>query len=492
MKSLLQVISEHARLRPSAPALAGNHDALSYAGLVEEIARLQQVADGQVIGLLLDNSPAWVLLDLVAQSRGAICVPLPDFFSDAQLAHIIDTTGMDRVFTDQPLRMKRILARERVAEYRIASQPISQFSLPLRRLDPPLSLDKLTFTSGTSAQPKGVCLDNEVMLRVAHSLSQQLGAGPGDRFLSLLPLATLLENISVYAALLAGATVCLPGAQQTGVGVTYLDISKLCTTISACRPGMMVLVPQMLKALLAAVDSGWTPPGSLRFIAVGGAAVAPSLLQRASDRGLPVFEGYGLSEASSVVSLNLPGACRPGSVGKPLPHVRLRIAADGEIQIAGTLFQGYLDEETGPAAFWPSGDLGHLDDDGFLYLDGRKNNLIITAYGRNLSPEWPERELLAQPEIAQAIVLGDARPFNIALIVPMPGSLYTQLQQAVHRANVGLPEYARISAWHICPRPFTTAEDELSANGRPRRAIIQEHYMTEIAQLYQEQKHAVL
>ncbi len=487
---LLDTIALHARSRPQAVALSDGQLELHYDALLAEVRRLQAASDGQVIGLLADNSLAWILLDLVAQARGATCVPLPEFFSNTQLRHIIDSTGMDRIFTDQPLRMRSILGHRRIAEYRIAGKPMSLFGLHphMRRV----AADKLTFTSGTTARPKGVCLDNDGLFKVSRSLSRVLHAAPGERFLSLLPLATLLENISAHAALIAGATVHLPGAQQAGVGVTYLDIGLLCRTIEEVRPGLLVLVPQMLKALLGAVDNGWDAPDSLRFIAVGGATVAPSLLRRAHARGLPVYEGYGLSEAGSVVSLNLPGANRPGSAGRPLPHTRLRIAADGEILVAGGLFRGYLGEDIRPDDYWPTGDLGYLDEEGYLYLQGRKGNRIITSFGRNLSPEWPERELLAQKVIAQAIVLGDARPYNCALIVPTPGATHARVEAAVHAANTHLPEYARIKRWHLCGQAFTTTDGELSANGRPRRSVIIEHYQSQIEQLYQEQHYGIL
>jgi len=488
--SLLAAIAAHARQRPSARAISGEHITLSYADVMAEIGCLREGMHGHVIGLLADNGPAWILLDLAIQAVGAVCVPLPDFFSDDQLRHIIAITGMDRIYTDQPARIKAILGEDLSTRVDLARQSISCFGLqPQGR---PVTADKITFTSGTTAEPRGVCLDQASMLKVATALAGALSAGPDVSFLSLLPLATLLENISVHATLLAGGSIHLPGTQGSGVGVTCLDMERLCRCISVSRPGMLVLVPQMLKALLGAVDNGWRAPESLHFIAVGGAAVAPTLLQQARDQGLPVYEGYGLSEAGSVVSLNLPGSDRPGSVGKPLPHVRLRIADDGEILVGGVLMQGYLGEGGHTGAFWPTGDLGYLDDDGFLFLEGRKGNRIITSYGRNLSPEWPERELLAQRMIAQAIVLGDARPFNSALIVAMPGATCAQLEQAVDEANLRLPEYARITRWHICTHAFTTGKGELSANGRLRRAVIAAHYRAEIEQLYQEQKYGLL
>ncbi len=193
-----------------------------------------------------------------------------------------------------------------------------------------------------------------------------------------------------------------------------------------------ILTPQLLHALVAAVEAGHPAPQQLRFVAVGGAPVAPRLLQRAEALGLPVFEGYGLSECASVVALNTEGARRIGSVGKPLPHARVKFAADGEILVAGATLLGY----TGAAPlqaneFWPTGDTGHLDEQGFLHLTGRKKNIFITSFGRNVAPEWVERELTLHPAIAQAAVFGEARPWNVAVIVPYFSS---QLQLAIEEA----------------------------------------------------------
>jgi long-subunit acyl-CoA synthetase (AMP-forming) len=122
-----------------------------------------------------------------------------------------------------------------------------------------------------------------------------------------------------------------------------------------------------------------------------------------------------------------------------------------------------------------TGDLGWLDGEGYLHLSGRKSNLIITAFGRNVSPEWVESELLSQPQIAQAMVFGEAQPTLGALIVPFPGADIMAVQAAVELANARLPEYAQIARWRLNP-PFDPARGELTANGRPRRDVLIQHY----------------
>ncbi|MBY0243755.1 MAG: AMP-binding protein, partial [Burkholderiaceae bacterium] len=199
--------------------------------------------------------------------------------------------------------------------------------------------------------------------------------------------------------------------------------------------------------------------------------------------GLPVFEGYGLTECCSVVALNLPGRERPGSVGQPLPHRPVRIAADGEIEVGGVPAP-YLGQLASTDDWLATGDLGHLDQDGFLYIDGRKKDILITGYGRNVSPEWPEAALLGSGLLAQAVVLGDGQPWLAALLVPASDRLTpAQLQQAVELANRDLPDYAQVRRWTVAP-PFTAANGLATPNGRPRRALIAQQHATLISSLF--------
>jgi acyl-CoA synthetase (AMP-forming)/AMP-acid ligase II len=226
----------------------------------------------------------------------------------------------------------------------------------------------------------------------------------------------------------------------------------------------VILLPQMLLSLVGLLEGGARRPASLRFAAVGGAKVAPALIARARAVGLPVYEGYGLSECASVVSLNLPGADRPGSAGRPLPHAQVKIA-DREIHVSCG----------GP--WLATGDLGRLDDDGFLHVEGRRKHVLITSFGRNVSPEWPEAELLAGAAIAQAVVFGEARPQLCALIVPAAAGIPDALLDAqVRAANARLPDYARIGRWMRADAPFTPQNGLATANGRVRRDAVWKTY----------------
>jgi long-subunit acyl-CoA synthetase (AMP-forming) len=211
--------------------------------------------------------------------------------------------------------------------------------------------------------------------------------------------------------------------------------------------------------------------------------VSPALLARADRLGLPVYEGYGLTECASVVALNTPAARRTGSVGRPLPHADVTIDAHGEIHVAGAAVGGYVGGEQAPRTV-ATGDLGYFDTDGFLYVSGRRKNMFITSFGRNVSPEWVETELCEERAIAQAAVFGDARPWNVAVIVPAPQAERSEVGAAIEAANRRLPDYARVGDWIVAARPFTAGTGELTPNGRNRRAAIWTRYRGELDALY--------
>lgn len=431
-------------------ALISDNQSLTYHELHCEIkCRQAQLSVTTVLGLALDNGCDWILWDLAAVQAGIPCVPIPPFFTPAQVQHVIQSAGISH-----------IVSAEGITE--TGAEPSSGIHS---------NTAKVTFTSGTTGDPKGVCLSQAGMEQVAQSLVSVLGSELAERHLSILPLAVLLENVAgVYATLIAGGTVYLPSLQTIGFEKPFQPVfSQLATYLKEQRITTAIVVPELLRGLLSVNP---TLP-DLKFIAVGGSKTSPALISAARKQGLPVYEGYGLSESASVVSLNTPTSDQLGSVGKILPHIKLK-NQDGEIVIESNAFLGYLGEPHNGEFF--TGDLGTLDREGFLHIIGRKKNTLITSFGRNISPEWVESILLAQPEILQAIVYGDGQTFLSALIVPF--STQVNIEAALQRTHQILPDYAHLKTIKLIP-PFTVAGGTLTGTGRPRREQILQTFSEE-------------
>lgn len=432
----------------------------------------------RVMATLLDNSPAWVVADLAATQAGLVHVPLPAFFTMAQIAHALRSAGVDTVLTTREAAAAWPHAGARPIE--LAQQALWLLRLPAEPVAMPADTTKITYTSGTTGQPKGACLGSAAWQQVIDGLREAMAPLNIGRHLCALPYSVLLENLAGLRAPLAQGTTCitLPMSEIGLTGASGFDAARFQSVVVRHRPNSVILLPQMLRAWTAyLMQTRQRAPDALRLVAVGGAAVGVRLIREARAAGIPAYEGYGLSEGASVQTLNLPGADRPGSAGRALPHARLRVAADGEIELAGSLFSGYLGEAPAVREWWPSGDLGTIDADGYLHLRGRKKHVLITAYGRNVSPEWVETALRSEPAITQAVVFGEAQPALSAVLWPLrPDATDAELQNAVDVANAVLPDYARVQRWVRARASFDAHSGLATANGRPQRtAIWQRH-----------------
>jgi long-chain acyl-CoA synthetase len=479
---------DHLATLDNAIALCEGNRKLSYAQLLAKVEQrsghLQQLG-ARRIALALDNGIDWVLWDLAALHAGLVCVPIPGFFSSSQQVHVLDSSGIDCLISPESTLFSAL-------GFSASAAASAAGVLQRRRAvvsELPSGTCKITYTSGTTGQPKGVCLDVATQLAVAQSLVQASASCQVERHLCVLPLATLLENIAgVYAPLLAGAQIeLMPMAQVGLLGASQFDLPRFLGALAQAQPNSLILLPQLLLALVSAAERGLPVPNSLRFIAVGGGRVSSQLLQRADALGLPIFEGYGLSECASVVCLNTPEQRRIGSVGQPLPHLQVRLGADQEVQVKGPRLLGYLGETVTDEEWLGTGDLGHFEGP-FLVLHGRKKHQFITAFGRNVNPEWVEAELVQQLPIAQAWLHGEALPSNVAILVPRFATTSdSQLAEAVTAANLTLPDYARVHHWLRAEHPFSCANDLATSNGRLRRNALFAHYQIAIEQLMADQ-----
>lgn len=463
------------------PALIGSHETWSYARLLQELnLRATWLREHEIQRLALDlpNGPELLAWDLAALCAGVPCVTLPDFFSPAQRAHVLRDCGAD-LLLGRPERTAEWAAAGFIAGAQGWQRPATA------RTPLPPQTSKLTYTSGTTGAPKGVCLKAAQLLRVAATLAAASHPLAPQRHQVLLSLGILLENLGVYAALLAGAeVVVLKDADQGVNGSTGIDWPRLAACLQHRQPHSLILMPQLLQGLVELGERGLLQLDSLRFAAVGGAPLSAPLLTRAAALGLPVFQGYGLSECASVVALNRPDANHPGSVGQPLPHVRLRLAADGEVLVGGVEFAGYLGEPNSATDEVATGDLGEFDADGYLHLRGRKKHQFSLASGRNVDPGWIEAELTQGGPIAQAYVQGEGARHLVALLWPRQPELPDAvLAEQIARLNSELPDYARIGAWRRLTEPFTPANGLLTATGRLRRDAIQAHHAALLSDL---------
>ena len=518
MNLLEQKIREYAIQQPHKLAIEGDDSQLDYQSLLDEIETTCSTLgfpgssdiyqSNHTFAVIMDNHPAWAVLDLCLLFNHQCSIPLPKFFSLEQLKHAITDSGVKYMILDQSEMTRELIHSLKNIIQSHENIEIAGKSLDFYRLNVPTNsvvsnnnqlqdgqqqIVKITYTSGTTDHPKGVMLSEDTIMTKVVALSWSSEANAGDRSMCILPLSTLLENIGgLYVPLYCGASIILLSPQSTGLsGSSQIDHEKLINVILKYRPTAFIIIPQLLLLLIKLLQSGIQLPDSLRFIAMGGAPVSRQLLDLAEQLKIPVFEGYGLSEAASVVAVNNPTYHRLGSVGKILDTHTVKISEDGEILVKNQLFSGYLGQPAvNSDVFYATGDIGRLDEDGYLYVTGRKKNVINTSFGRNISPEWLEKELETIPSIAQCVVYGHGRPFLVAIVVLRDSSEQgiSNLRQALELLNSQLPDYARIKDFIVAQEPFTVNNELLTGTGRPRRQQIYQTYNKQLERCYDKQQ----
>lgn len=460
-------------MRPVIEA-AGSWSGPAWAAVTGQALVLLSKRSCRVVASMLDNTAAFVALDEALRLAGRVHVPLPAFFTSTQVAHALRASGADTLIVEPALA--RRWGEQTFLSENLAGREVAVARLPNEPAVLHPGTATVTFTSGTTGEPKGVCLSAHGLDAVAEGVRKALAPCDIERHLCALPFAVLLENVAgLMAARRHGATVIVRRLAELGLtGAASFDPVRFDAAVRDAAPNSLILLPQMLRAWthLLRLTRRRAPP-TLRVVAVGGAAAGASLLDAARSVGIPAFEGWGLSEAGSVQTLNLPGADRVGSVGRSLPHARVWAAADGELWISGALFLGYLGGPSVRHEGWPTGDLGHIDADGHVHIAGRKRHVLITAWGRNVSPEWVETTLRSKDAVLQAVVLGDGEAALSAVLWPTrPEMGDADLQSAVDAANESLPDYARVAHWVRAQAPFDAASGMATPNGRPRRDAV--------------------
>ncbi len=444
------------------------------------------------------------------------------------------------------LSMGDLLSRTRIGN--AEREELGRLRERIDRDDPATIL----YTSGTSATPKGVILTHESILSNGRMILETLQMKEGDRFLSILPLTHILERTTSYTAVSLGATI----VYGRGIEVLSRDAALVRPTIlvgvprlfekmidvarttarrrgrlasllfeqaekAACRrgrrgPGPLIGRDGRLRAFRG-VDVLWNRlfyrrlreklGGEVRMLVSGSAPLSKREAAFFCGVGLPLFEGYGLTEAGPVVSINRIDAWRAGSVGPPLRGVQVAIAEDGEILVnSPSLMAGYLnlDVETSEAlggGWLHTGDLGHMDADGILTIKGRKKELIVTSGGKNIAPVPIEEQLRHSRWISEAIVFGDRRPYLVALLVPDPEAVSEEtgvatqnvlsdpstralLRKAIDRVNEDLAPHERIRNFTMLREPLSLEAGTLTPTLKIRRAALEALQADRISALY--------
>jgi long-chain acyl-CoA synthetase len=307
----------------------------------------------------------------------------------------------------------------------------------------------IVWTSGTTGTPKGVTLTfGNIAYDVWSAVATQR-LGPSDRWLSVLPLHHMLElSCALLSALACGAQVSF--AQS-------LLPAEIAGLLRERRTTHMMTVPMLLRLLRPAIERAGVAP---RALFVGGAPLPAGTIESYAELGIPVYQGYGLTETAPLVTANSPGHDRPGSVGRPLPGTEIRVDASGELLVRSpAVMAGYWQDAGATAAvlvdgWFATGDLGFVDADGFVHITGRAKNLIVLQSGKNVQPEEVEAALHASPLFAEATVVGIPASRDrgsgseevCAVVVPCAPMEQDDAAAEVARACAGLSGYKRPTA----------------------------------------------
>jgi long-chain acyl-CoA synthetase len=381
----------------------------------------------------------------------------------------------------------------------------------------------LIYTSGTTGPPKAVQLTHASVLAEARGLVSAMPHPTGGGSISYLPLAHVGDRVLNHylASMCLGRTI-----------VSIEDHRRIGEALVQVRPEVFGGVPRVWEKLKAAVEAaGVRDPAGLpepvkaavrarlgldrtAWSVSSAAPIAPDALRFFEDLGLRVREGWGMSETSCLVTVNPIDAPRPGTVGRALPGVELKVLEDGEVAVRGPLvMKGYRDdpqrtaEVLGPDGWLHTGDVATIDADGYVTIVDRKKELIINSAGKNMSPANIENRLRAtSPLISQAVCIGDRRPYNVALLVLDPeaagrwaagrgrsaaiadlaadADLRAVLAAEVEQANAALSRVEQIKRFAVLPVEWQPGGDELTPTLKLRRRPIAEKYSAEIERLY--------
>jgi long-chain acyl-CoA synthetase len=515
--TMCEALMTTAALRPDQIALRSPDDSfsLTFAQLLRRLAATASLLHerglrrGDALGLMMLNRPEFHVVDAAAMLLGATPFSLYNTSPAEQIAFVMGDAGNRIVVAEgRFLDVVRDAAGDGVQIVVLDELEggDEDFDLePHWRAVAPDDLLTLIYTSGTTGPPKGVELTHANMLAELRGVHAAVPLDSGGRWVSFLPSAHVADRWgSHYSALMTYGHTVTPVADPTQVFAVVAQV----------RPTGFAGVPRVwekLKAALEASGAAALPADQLkarlgledaRWLATGAAPMPVEALEFFAARGMPICEVWGMSETSCIATTNRPGATKLGSVGQPIDGMELWIADDGELLVRGPLVMaGYrnrpdLTAQAIDADGWlHTGDVGRIDDDGFLWIVDRKKELIINAAGKNISPANIEALLKSSgPLIGQACVVGDRRPYIVALLVldpdtaagldPADPQVVARVQDEVDAANAHLSRVEQVKRFCVLAAEWLPGADELTPTMKLKRRPIAEKYAGEIDALY--------
>jgi long-chain acyl-CoA synthetase len=482
------------------------------------------IEPGDRVCVLAETRPEWTYAGLAVLAAGGVLVPIYPSSSAEECAWVIGNSGARLIICEdggQHAKVERVRDRLPVLAgtvtigdgglSRLAAMGSSDVDADLARRRAAVAPDdpaQIIYTSGTTGPPKGCVLTHQNWLTLCEINERTAYVRRDDVVYLFLPLAHVFAQITQFACLDAGATLVYFGG----------DVRRVVPELAEVRPTFLPSVPRIFEKLHTALrdaDSATVRAvfgGRLRMALSGAAPISPDVLEFFAAAGVPVLEGYGMTETTGVGTVNLLDHHRLGTVGVAAPGTRIRLADDGEVLMSGPhVFAGYWHDPVATAevlvdGWLHTGDLGALDADGFLTITGRKKDIIITSGGKNIAPANLENDLRQSRWISHAIVYGDRRPYPVALLtldleeilpwarergLPMdPAALAGSaavrelLQEVVDEVNGRYARAAQLKRFAVLDRDLTQESGELTPTLKVKRAVVQANHAALFAELY--------
>ena len=530
------------------------------------------IGKGDRVAILSENRPGWAIADFATLLVGGIVVPIYATQTAEQCLHILQNSGSKVLFVSTQQQLEKISAilpltqvervivmdeahgRKDVVHlgellHEATLGPDAEIESIARSIQPH-DVATLIYTSGTTGPPKGVVLTHGNIASNLNMTQHLVPMGVGDLCVSFLPLSHITARHVDYLLYHLGVTIAycpafdtLPQALQETRPTVFVGVPRVYEKVSnqvqmkakGAKKHIVNWALRVGRKHRATILAGRRPDalawklanrllfsklmenmgGRVRLFCSGGAPLGIDLANWFADVGIPIYEGYGLTETSPVIALNVPASHKIGTVGKPLKNLELRIAHDGELLVRGpSVFTGYwqMPEETAAAfedGWFKTGDIAQIDDEGFLSIIDRKKDLLKTSGGKLIAPQPIENALKANMFVAEAAMLGDRRRFPAVLIVPnFPAledwandhgipttsrevlvqsekvrSLY---QSIVDELNDNLAQFEKLKKILLVANELSIADGTLTPSMKLRRRKVEERYKEEIEALYRE------